>query len=143
MNLTYVGTDDRRTIKAEDFSNYEGDFEDLEWVPGLTLEVPDEVGAHLLEFHRNQFRESESVASHHKTHKQLMEEARELGIGGRSNMSKDELVAAIDEHRVELANAEVEDHQEPVLSQDEHDDPPPVVENVQPEYRDPMEDLKE
>lgn len=103
MKVTYTGTADRRIITSNDFPGMGEDFEDLVWTPETTLEVPDKVAKHLIEFSRHEFVPFDDPKGRdHRTKDELLSEASELDIEGRSKMNKEELLDAIYARREEL-----------------------------------------
>jgi hypothetical protein len=103
MKVVYTGTADHRGISSSDFPSIDQDFEDIVWTPGSSAEVPDEVAEYLVEFNRHEFALFEDPKGRdHRTKDELLVEAGELGIPGRSSMNKEELLDAIYARRAEI-----------------------------------------
>jgi hypothetical protein len=103
MKITYTGTG-TRIIEKADFPDRadEDDFR-YEWTPGSWVDVDEETGKYLVEFSRHEFVEYDDPKGRdHRTRDELMEEAKELDIKGRSSMDKEELRDAIYSRRAEL-----------------------------------------
>lgn len=102
MKLTWTGTYGTRVIAGQDFPDQEDDFV-YEWTPGSWVDVKEDVGKWLLEYHRQEFVEYDDPKGRdHRTVKELLVEATELDIEGRSSMNREALLDAIYRRREEL-----------------------------------------
>lgn len=102
MKVTYIGDAHHRIIDASDFPNRDDDFH-YEWTPGSWEDVDNETAKFLLEYQRHEFVEYEDPKNRdQRTYDELMEEARELDITGRSKMDKEALRDAVHARRAEI-----------------------------------------
>jgi len=112
--VTYQGTSDMRVVDSADVPGYvetEDDVTHREWVwtPGSWLDIPDEVALFLLEYSRLDFVLYEDPKGRdHRTKDELLAEAAELDITGRSSMNKEQLLDSIYERRAEVEAIEKE-----------------------------------
>jgi Rho termination factor, N-terminal domain len=119
VKVTYVGLSDQRVVQSADFPDLEDDFADIIWGPGETRFVPDSVGEFLLrdrdfraaETHETTPEEKEAQEAEEAeevdqekpleemTRDELYELASDMEIKGRSSMTREELIEAIEEYR--------------------------------------------
>jgi hypothetical protein len=93
--VTYVGPADIRVVNPSE-ARQEFPDEQLVWNKGETLEIDGKVAEHLFEYARLDFVPFEDPKKRdHRTKAQLLEEANDLEIEGRSSMNKEELLDAI------------------------------------------------
>lgn len=95
MRLMFIGQEHQRIISSSDFPELQRDFVSIVWSPGDVQDVPDDVAETLIQRCHNQFKEVSDTRQPDRTKEELLEEAADLAIVGRTKMSKEELKEAV------------------------------------------------
>lgn len=104
MKVTYIGQSDVRIIGKNDLPDA-GLEEDLVWLTGQTIEVPDDVGEQITENMRNEFKNRSDTTRDLRSVDELLAVAQELKIKGRSKMDREQLLVAVTDAEIAAEEA--------------------------------------